>query len=234
MIGPLLLLAALGVAGLLGAILVVVIRAKLRERQGLARAVRPGSPDPQSAEASAAPRKPPLVPWLVVSAIVVAVVTLAGGMLLRSCQAIGEGNARERDRGTCRSSLEGLAQWLYADWEQRKALPPASAVPAESAVRCPLGNRFKYLGERTIPLGNERLLVIETGAHPVRGGGLDRHAIVADPKFLAAGKTGAEYQAAAGGGGGNSGYAYYGLFFKVRALSEVEYSTVSQAVEEVP
>jgi hypothetical protein len=232
MIVIVLLLAALGVIGLLAAILVVVIRARLREREELARANQPSGPGPQNTAAAAgAPRKPPLAPWLVASGIFVVVVTLVGGMVLRSCHAVGERRARERELANCGALLQNLAQWFHADWDQRKALPPAAEVPTDLWGRCPAGHRYKYVGGGEISLGKEeRVLVVETDAHEVPGG-FQRWAIVADVKFLASGQTSAEYSSATGG---NTSYRYYGMFFNARTLSEAEYETIRQAVEAAP
>ncbi len=232
MIGITLLLAALGITGLLAVVLVVVVRSKLRERQTLAEANRPAAPASPAVEARAAPRKPALVPWLVISAVAVGLLTLVGGGLLRGCQAIGQVQTRERDRWACQRSMQGVAQWFYSDWEQRKALPPPGAVPVDAYVNCPRGNAFKYVGGTDIRLGGRRVLVVELGAHDVGGGDGQRHAIVADPKFLASGQTCAEYQAASNGG--SAGYVSADTFFEIRSLSEGEYSSIRQAVESAP
>jgi len=232
MIGIVLLLAALGITGLLAAVLVVVVRSRLRERAELAEANRPSVPASRAVEALAAPRKPALVPWLVISAVAVGLLTLAGGGLLRGCQAIGQAQTRERDRWECQRSMQGLSRWFYTDWEQRKVLPPSGAVPVDAYVNCPRGNAFKYVGGADIRLGGRRVLVVELGAHEVAGGDGERQAIVGDPKFLASGQTCAEYQAAFNGG--NAGYVSADSFFEVRSLSEDEYASIRLAVESAP
>ncbi|HOX07795.1 MAG TPA: hypothetical protein PK280_15450 [Planctomycetota bacterium] len=237
MIGIVLLLAALSVAGVLGVVLVVLVRAKLREREELARASgegegQKGAPQP----AAGAPRKPAFVPWVVVSGVLLVLATLIGGLLLRSCQAIGEDRARKNEKHVCRAAMDGLASWFFTDWESRKALPPAGDVPLGTyAARCPRGHRFRYLGGSEVLFGNERVLVVETGTHDFGDGDRKRHAIVADRKFLAAGKTGQEYEAAGqGNSSGGRGYSYYGEFFRVITLDEYDYGTIRQAVEEAP
>lgn len=223
-----LLLAALGITGLLAAILVVVVRARLREREELARANQPSVPGPEAVADVGAPRKPPLVPWLVASGIAVVVLTLVGGMVLRSCQAVGERRARARDLASCGALTQNLAQWFHADWEQRKALPPAAEVPTDMWGRCPAGHRFKYLGGTEVLLSKEeRVLVVETDAHEVPGG-FQRWAILADPKLLASGQTTAQFLAA------TSPKFSSWQFFSSRTLSEAEYETVRAAVEAAP
>jgi hypothetical protein len=235
MIGILLLLAALAVTGVLAAVLVVVIRAGLREREALARMNGPSVPTPQANEAGR-PRKPALVPWLVVSGIALVLLTFMGSLLLRSCQAIGERRVSELNQSACLTSTGELARWFAADWDQRKALPPAGAVPVDSSVRCPLGHRFKYVGEGQVMLGQVRVLVVEIEPHE---SGV-RHAVGVAQKFVEAGKTGSEYQQSFPDAhlnpapGWNAGGYRVVSPFGSKPLSEGEYQAIRQAVEDVP
>jgi len=241
MIGVLLLLAALAVTGVLAAVLVVVIRAGLREREALARMNRPSQPTPPGVEAAAgSPRKPALVPWLVVSGIALVLLTFMGSLLLRSSQAIGERRVRELNQSACLMSTGELARWFAADWDQRKALPPAGAVPVDSGVRCPLGHRFKYVGEGQVMLGPVRVLAVEVEPHE---SGV-RHAVGVLQDFVEAGKTISEHQQSAQGSSAPAptptpvpdwtiNYNSHGPF-GFRALHEAEYQAIRQAVEEAP
>jgi hypothetical protein len=250
-IGILLLLAALGVTAVLAFILLAAVRARLRERAEAERAVKPeppaappvriaipGQPEqpaPPPPPPAAGPKKPAFTPWAVASGIIVVLVTLMGGLILKSCEAIGARALEQRRQQECWNSLTALAQWFENDWETRKALPPADMVPVSMAI-CPEGNRFKSLGGRKLLLGNARVLVVETEPH--RNAGV-RHAVVVEQKFLDAGKTVAEYQSAGGAPTprsypvGPGGYrAYYGRgYFQLMQLSEAQYETIRKDVE---
>jgi len=247
--GVLLLLAALSVTAVLAFVLLAAVRARLRERAELERAARPGPPAAPPAGTSApgqpaqppppppaqGPKKPAFAPWAVVSGIAVVVATLTGVSILKSCEAIGARAREQREQQECWNSLTALARWFESDWDARKALPPAEAVPVSMAV-CPLGNRFECLCGRRVMLGAQRVLVVETEPHR---NGL-RHAVVAEQKFLDAGKTSADYQSAGGTPtmprsypSGPGGYrVYYGQgYFLVVQVSEAQYETIRKEVD---
>jgi len=232
MIGIVLLLAAAGVVALLAVILVTAVGARLRERAKSAPAAESAA-HPESAK----PRKPPLVPWLVLSGVLGLVALLISIGWLKGCQAIGEAKRQSESEGRCRMTLQTAAGQFGSYWDRNKALPADGSALLGQAW-CPLKHRFLYTGNHKVLLGSQRVIAVEDAPHGSDG----RHAIVVEQAFLDAGKTAQEYDNATSGATGTAttsyggGRYYYGGggHFHVTSLSDAQYEQVSRALESAP
>lgn len=226
MTGILLILAALAITVVLAVVLVSAVTAALRSRQPAASPQQPGkTPAPAPGKST----KPALVPWLVISGLLLVVLTAIGAASLEGCRALGRSQKREQSERECRDALHQVPLRLAAYWDQHKELPPPGAVAMMAA--CPLGNQFRYVGHRNARLGNLRVLAIECEPHESG----DRQAVVADQRFLDARKEEKDFQQ--GGRGGNQTYVQTGYpgsphnYFYVLQVSASQYEGIRGAVE---
>ncbi len=220
MTGILLLAAALGVSALLLAVLVVLVRAKLKERAGL---LTEEDLDGREVEEKKKHR-PALKPWLACSAVALVLCTAVAGLWFRGCQAIGRTVSRARDVEMCQGSVAMQADWFGTYWDKNKKLPGRDETPV-AIIECPLGHAFVYVGHREINLGRSRVLLVESDAHPDG----TRSVLVVEASFLKAKKTVTESTGMDTTGPANSWENR--MIFQVETLSEQRYEMIREAVE---
>jgi hypothetical protein len=222
-IGIVLLFVALGVSCALVLVLVTVVRGILREREVAGRVESSGEEDVGAARRA----PPPLKRWLACSGVAVVIVTAVAAIWFQGCQALGRARKRAQDLAYCSQSVAAQADWFGQYWDQKKQLPTEAEVPL-IGINCPLGNQFRYVGERQIMLGGNRLLLIELDCHD----GGQRHALVVSPSFLKDKKTVAEQsgETLQPGNAWMLSY-YYRNYFRQVTVSEGQYETIRAQVE---
>ncbi len=221
MIGIVLLLVALGVSVVLALVFITAARAKMKEREQLALAS--GAAPEELAEVSR--HRPPLVGWLACSGVALILLTGTATLLVKGCSSMGRSIQQSQNLQQCNHSLMMMAEWFGPYWDKNKRLPQPGEVPV-SAIDCPAGNDFRYVGHRKIVMSGARLLLVELQPH--HDG--NRHALVVNEEFLKKRQTvaqasGVKTTGSPGGWLPNSNY------FRVRTLSETEYEHIYAAVE---
>jgi hypothetical protein len=224
MMGLVLLLAALGVSVVLVVVFMGLVRAKMAEREDL---LRDGGADEQEL-VEARKHRPAIKGWMTCSAVVLVVLTALGTLWFKGCQLMGEAWEQSNHLEVCRESVAAQADWLGQYWDQHKKLPKPEEAPV-SAIDCPAGNQFRYVGHRKIQLGGRRLLIIEIDPH--RNG--TRRALVVGEDFLKKRQTVAKATGTPTGAtpGGWGPWSPYRQVFTTRAVSESEYEDIREQVE---
>ncbi len=234
MIGWVLLFLALGISVVLVLVFLGAVRSRMSERDEL---MREGGADQEELEEARAHR-PALKGWLVCSGAILVVATGLCGMWIKGCQTMGRSIEEASDRSACERAVKMQADVVGVYWDKNRKLPSLSEYPPGS-VDCPLGNDFIYVGHKKVIFVSLRVVLVELQPHPDGS----RRALVADQKFIAAGKPISKpTMVPAPGTGGKvvsgapvvpvwAGWRPYARWFKTRTLSESDYESIRSAVE---
>ena len=219
-IGVVMILAALGVTAVLGLVLAAAVLTKMRERQELA----PASSVDEVDSSAGKKHRPALIPWLVVSGVLLVLLTAFCGLWFHGCALLGKKKTHLEQQYACQRSVSMLGIVFAEDWDSNKKLP-APEVVSLAGLACPRGNGFRYVGHRKVVIGNLRVIVVELEPHP---GGVHQ-ALVADERFIRARKTTADFQAS--GADAQMSWRGNALYFFPMDLTSYQYDSIREQVE---